>query len=60
MPSRPNDEPRGTAAIKDWCVQEFERQKNGTIPQEIGMDATQGEFVPVAHIILNAINGAHP
>lgn len=54
------DQARGTAAIKDWCLQEFERQQNGRMPPEIGMDATQGEFVPVAHIILNVINGAHP
>lgn len=54
------DHARGTAAIKDWCLEEFERQQNGAMPPEIGMDATEGEFVPVAHIILNAINGAHP
>jgi hypothetical protein len=30
------------------------------MPPEIGMDATEGEFVPVAHMILNVINGAHP
>lgn len=50
---------RGTSVIRDWCVQESERQENGTMPPEIGMDATQGEFMPITHIILNVLRGAY-
>jgi energy-coupling factor transporter ATP-binding protein EcfA2 len=48
---------RGVAVIKDWCVQEYERQESGMIEPEIGVDATQGEFMPITHIILSALQG---
>jgi hypothetical protein len=53
------DQARGTSVIRDWCVQESEQQENGTMPPEIGLDATQGEFMPISHIILNALHGAY-
>jgi hypothetical protein len=53
------DQARGVTAIRDWCVQESERQENGTMPPETGMDATQTEFAPVTHIILDALHGAY-
>jgi hypothetical protein len=49
---------RGTAALSTWCVEEGERQENGTMPPEIGMDATQPMFTPITHIILNAVHSA--
>jgi hypothetical protein len=52
------DQARGTGAITDWCLQESERQENGEMPQEIGMDATQAEFRPITHILLDALNSA--
>lgn len=52
------DRARGIGAIKDWCVLETERQQNGNTPPEIGMDATQGEFIPITHILLSALNSS--
>jgi adenylate kinase family enzyme len=52
------DQARGTGTIRDWCLQESERQENGEMPPEIGMDATQSEFTPITHILLNALYGA--
>lgn len=52
------DQARGTAAIMGWCQQESERQENGEMPPEIGMDATQSEFTPISHIVLNTLYGA--
>jgi hypothetical protein len=49
---------RGAVAISKWCIDEVERQKDGTISPEVGMDATQGVFMPITHVMLSAVHNA--
>jgi hypothetical protein len=46
----------GMLEIRQWCVEEIDREFDGTKPHDIGVDVVEGRFRPIVHSLLDAIN----
>ena len=42
--------------LREWCIEEADRQLSGTQPPEVAMDGISGEFRPVIHSLLDALS----
>ena len=47
---------RGATLVRQWCAEELERQTNGSVFPEIGVDLIEGRLRPVAHSLLEVLN----
>lgn len=47
---------KGATEVRQWCVEELERQTNGSVFPEVGLDLIEGRLRPVAHSLLDVLN----
>lgn len=47
---------KGATEVREWCAKELERQTNGSVFPEFGLDLIEGRFRPIAHSLLEVLN----
>jgi hypothetical protein len=45
-----------STVLREWCIEEVDRQLSETQSPEVGIDAISGEFRPVIHSLLDALS----
>jgi hypothetical protein len=46
---------KGSAEVRQWCIEELEKQTNGSTFPEVGVDLVKRELQPVAHSLLELL-----
>jgi hypothetical protein len=46
----------GIGKIRQWCIEEIDKELDGTKPPDICVDIVEGRFRPIVHSLLDAIN----